>query len=137
MVPRASSTSIDGASGAFATDKIQQTVSRGQRLRWVAVTASWTSDGHIKTSIGRLGVASASMSFLRRLLGGDEPVEAPAFDAGEVDAEERQHELEVLRAEQERLDELAQRQLRYADYAWQPPPQGGERRADDGDEREP
>lgn len=77
------------------------------------------------------------MGFLRRLLGGDAPAETPAFDAGEVDAEERQHELEVLRSEQERLDELAQRQLRYADYAWQPPAQGGERRADDGDEREP
>jgi hypothetical protein len=77
------------------------------------------------------------MGFLRRLLGGDAPAEAPGFDAGEVDAEERQHELEVLRAEHERLDELAQRQLRYADYSWQPPPQGGERRADDGDEREP
>ena len=34
-------------------------------------------------------------------------------------------------AEQERLDELQQRQLRYASYAWQPPDQGGERRADD------
>jgi hypothetical protein len=27
-----------------------------------------------------------------------------------------------------------QRQLRYARYAWQPPAQGGERRADDEDE---
>jgi hypothetical protein len=77
------------------------------------------------------------MGLLRRLLGGDEPSRTPEFDAGEVDAEERQHELDVLRSEQERLDELAQRQLRYADYAWQPPAQGGERRADDGDEREP
>ena len=49
------------------------------------------------------------------------------------DAEERQHELDVLRAEAERLDELTQRQLKYADYAWQPPDQGGERRADDGE----
>ena len=39
----------------------------------------------------------------------------------------------MLRSEQERLDELAQRQLRYADYAWQPPAKGGERRADDGE----
>ncbi len=59
------------------------------------------------------------------------------FDAAEVEAEERAHELDVLRTEQERLDDLAQRQLRYADYAWQPPAQGGERRADDGDKREP
>jgi hypothetical protein len=42
----------------------------------------------------------------------------------------------VLRGEQERLDDLAQRQLRYAQYAWQPPAQGGERRADDGDRSE-
>ena len=77
------------------------------------------------------------MGFLRRLLGGGPPTEAPettADDAATLDAEERKHELEVLRGEHERLDDLAQRQLRYADYAWQPPPQGGERRADDGEE---
>lgn len=73
------------------------------------------------------------MGFLRRLLGGEAPTDVSPFDPGEVDAEERQHELDILGAEQERLDELAQRQLRYADYAWQPPPQGGERRADDAD----
>jgi hypothetical protein len=74
------------------------------------------------------------MGFLRRLLGREAPSEsgAPVDDAA-VDAEEREHELDVLRGEQERLDELAQRQLRYADYAWQPPAQGGERRADDRD----
>ena len=80
------------------------------------------------------------MGFLRRLLGGEATTseDAPTpFDAAEVDAEERAHELDVLRSEQERLDDLAQRQLRYADYAWQPPAQGGERRADDGDKREP
>ena len=32
------------------------------------------------------------------------------------------------------LGHLTQRQLRYADYAWEPPRQGGERRADDGEE---
>jgi hypothetical protein len=77
-----------------------------------------------------------AMGFLRRLFGGDAPREAreePEVDAAAADAEERQHELDVLRGEQERLDDLAQRQLRYADYAWQPPPQGGERRADDAD----
>lgn len=77
------------------------------------------------------------MGFLRRLLGGepssDAAPEAPA-DAAEIEAAERQRELDMLREEQERLDDLAQRQLKYADYAWQPPPQGGERRADDGEE---
>jgi hypothetical protein len=53
----------------------------------------------------------------------DEPVDA--------DAAERAHELDLARAEQDRLDDLSRRQLRYADYAWQPPKQGGERRADD------
>ena len=77
------------------------------------------------------------MSFLKRLLGGGSssgPAESTPFDPAVAEAEERQHELEVLRDEQERLDDLAQRQLRYADYAWQPPAQGGERRADDADE---
>lgn len=80
------------------------------------------------------------MGFLKRLLGGGdatEPSQDVPFDAATVEAEERQHELDVLRAEQERLDELAQRQLRYAEYAWQPPAKGGERRADDGDESPP
>lgn len=79
------------------------------------------------------------MGFLRRLLGGDATADAsaaPAFDPAEVESEEREHELEVLRGEQERLDDLAQRQLRYAQYAWQPPAQGGERRADDHDQPE-
>ena len=79
------------------------------------------------------------MGFLRRLLGGGEtasPTQAKPVDSAEVEAEERAHELKVLREEQERLDELAQRQLRYADYAWTPPAQGGERRADDGDKPE-
>jgi hypothetical protein len=78
------------------------------------------------------------MAFLRRLFGsGGPPDEAEATapaDPAELDAEEREHELEVLRAEQERLDELTQRQLRYEKYAWQPPAQGGERRAEDKDE---
>jgi hypothetical protein len=76
------------------------------------------------------------MGFIRRLFGGS-PNETPPTDPVDTtanDAEERQHELEVLRGEQERLDDLAQRQLRYARYAWQPPRQGGERRADDRDE---
>ncbi|HEX5013303.1 MAG TPA: hypothetical protein VFV72_04015 [Candidatus Limnocylindrales bacterium] len=81
------------------------------------------------------------MGFLRKILGrgGGEDESDPTPDdrdvAGSVDpdAEERQHELDVLRSEAERMDELTRRQLRYADYAWQPPPQGGERRADDGE----
>ena len=76
------------------------------------------------------------MGILRRLFGRDAPTaddSAPASNADALDADEQAHELEMLRAEQDRLDDLAQRQLRYADYAWQPPAQGGERRADDGD----
>ena len=82
------------------------------------------------------------MGFLRRILGGgrandgDDDASTSVDDKdGSVDpaAEERQHELDVLRAEAESLNELTQRQLKYADHAWQPPAQGGERRADDGD----
>jgi hypothetical protein len=77
------------------------------------------------------------MGFLRRLLGGGEAPrdehEAASIDPAELDAAEREHELEMLRADQERLDELTQRQLRYAKYAWEPPAQGGEKRAEDND----
>jgi hypothetical protein len=76
------------------------------------------------------------MGFLKRLLGGTTsalPESAP-FNPATAEAEEREHELDVLRSEQERLDDLAQRQLRYAQYAWEPPRQGGDRRADDGDQ---
>ncbi len=79
------------------------------------------------------------MGFLRKLLGGqsDAAQGLPrADDPADIEADERAHELENLRGEQARLDELAQRQLRYADYAWQPHPQGGERRADLGDKAE-
>jgi hypothetical protein len=99
------------------------------------------------------GRTIVAMSFLRRLFGGDGPgtPASETVDAGdaqrqtgadadaEVDAEvdadadtaERQRELDLLREEQARLDDLAQRQLRYARYAWQPPAEGGERRAED------
>jgi hypothetical protein len=80
------------------------------------------------------------MGFLRRIFGGGSAGEAAAGadeDAEDrpvdLDAEERQHELDVLRAEAERLDELTQRQMKYAAHAWHPPDQGGERRADDRD----
>ena len=97
------------------------------------------------------GRTIVAMSFLRRLFGGDGPA-TPApetVDAGdaqrqtgalseadaEIDADadtaERRRELDLLREEQARLDDLAQRQLRYARYAWQPPAEGGERRAED------
>lgn len=73
------------------------------------------------------------MGFLRRLLGGSEatPPREPQGDPAAIDADERVRDLELLKAEQARFDDLAQRQLRYADYAWRPPAQGGERRADD------
>jgi hypothetical protein len=72
------------------------------------------------------------VSFLRRLLGGDRPDETtPAATAEELLEDERQHELEMMRSEAERLDDLQQRQLRYADRAWTPPAQGSDRRADD------
>ena len=79
------------------------------------------------------------MGFLRRLLGSNPAVAsstmADAAPAGpaDVDVDERAYELELLKSEQARLSDLAQRQLRYAKYAWQPPAQGGERRADDHD----
>ena len=69
------------------------------------------------------------MGFLRRLLGGQEasPPDTAPSDPAAIESEERARDLEL------RFDELAQRQLRYADYAWEPPAQGGERRADDTD----
>lgn len=76
------------------------------------------------------------MGFLRRLLGGNQgsdQAEAPPNDPTETVASDGERELDVLRAEQERLDELAQRQLRFAHHAWQPPAQGGDRRAEDED----
>ncbi len=83
------------------------------------------------------------MSFLRRLFGGDEGATngatngaAPATEPTDViDANEaeRLHEKDLMRAEAERLDDLRRRQLKYADRAWTPPAQGGERRADDED----
>ncbi|HEX5823946.1 MAG TPA: hypothetical protein VFY18_05730 [Candidatus Limnocylindrales bacterium] len=84
------------------------------------------------------------MDALRRLFGGGggrpggaagdagEEAATPAT-AEEIDAEERARELELLRAEQDRLDELVLRQQRYADRSWVPPSQGGPRRSDDGE----
>jgi hypothetical protein len=80
------------------------------------------------------------MGFLKRLFGGGEPPD-PATDATpataqELDEEERRYERELAAFEQARTDELRQRQQRYADRAWTPPAQGGERRADDRDPRD-
>ena len=78
------------------------------------------------------------MGFLKRLLGGGvsgsggPTAEQPA-DPVDDDAAERARDLELARSEQDRLDELSQRQLRYANHSWEPPKQGGERRADDDD----
>jgi hypothetical protein len=71
------------------------------------------------------------MSFLKRMFGGTEtPATPPADDA--PSAAEAARERELLLAETRRLDDdLIQRQLRYSDRSWTPPPQGGERRADD------
>ena len=77
------------------------------------------------------------MSFLRRLFGGEDAGHTngatPPDRSDEIDANEaeRLHERELMRAEAERLDDLRRRQLKYADRAWTPPAQGGERRADD------
>ena len=82
------------------------------------------------------------MGFLRRLLGSEpaapaEPADAqaaaPADASTSADDDERARELELLREDQDRQDDLTRRQLRYAEYAWEPPAQGGERRADDAD----
>ena len=80
------------------------------------------------------------MGFLRRLLDGGEGAKAqekrppdPA-ERAQLDAEERARDLELLRDEQARMTELTRRQLRYADHAWRPPDQGGERRSGDEDD---
>jgi hypothetical protein len=83
------------------------------------------------------------VGFLRRLLGGSateagsgtEAAAPPDADPAAEAADERARDLDLLREDQERLDDLARRQLRYAGYAWEPPAQGGERRADDEDAR--
>jgi hypothetical protein len=78
------------------------------------------------------------MGFLKRLFGGGAPPEAavdePAPSQQELDEAERAYERELADFESHRLDDLRDRQLRYADRAWTPPAQGGERRSDDSDE---
>ena len=90
------------------------------------------------------------MGFLRRLLGRGEDRGRPStvddratpqVHAGaetpdqivSAEEEERAHVLELARFEQDRMDDLVRRQLRFADRSWTPPAQGGDRRADGGD----
>jgi hypothetical protein len=81
------------------------------------------------------------MSFLRRWLGGEDASGAATATNGasastdaEADEAERLHERELMQAENERLDDLRRRQIKYGDRAWTPPAQGGERRAEDTDQ---
>ena len=88
------------------------------------------------------------MGFLRRLLGrtddngseGNQESSAasPSVSAvaavASADDEERAHELELARFEQDRTSDLVRRQQRYGDRSWTPPAQGGPKRADDADE---
>ena len=82
------------------------------------------------------------MGFLRRLLGGAEggspgsAADASGEDrssaappGGWTDDDERGHELELARFEQERTTDLVRRQQQYADRSWTPPAQGGTKRA--------
>ena len=84
------------------------------------------------------------MKFLRGLLGStDDGRDRDAAEAAESrpggqaddvvpdDEAEREREARLLREEQGGLDDLAQRQQKYARFAWQPPRQGGDRRAED------
>jgi hypothetical protein len=86
------------------------------------------------------------VGFLRRLLGGADGGDdggapgasgAPPRAAGTgtwTDEDERAHELELARFEQDRTTDLMRRQQRYGDRAWTPPAQGGPKRA--GEESE-
>ncbi len=76
------------------------------------------------------------MGFLKRLLGGSAgdgsaAPGGPPPTQDELDAEERAHELELARFEQDRTSELVRRQQRYSTQSWTPPAQGSTVRADD------
>jgi hypothetical protein len=77
------------------------------------------------------------MDVLRRLFGGSKSSESPtdepqpAATDQELDQDERAYERELAEFERHRTDDLRARQERYADRAWTPPAQGGERRAGD------
>jgi hypothetical protein len=74
------------------------------------------------------------VSFLRRLLGrgadGEAAPDAEPESSLTPDEEERAHELELARFEQERTTDLMRRQQRYGDRSWTPPAQGTAKRAD-------
>ena len=83
------------------------------------------------------------MGFLRRLLGradddradgNADAAAAPESASESADDEERAHELELARFEQDRTTDLVRRQQRYGDRSWTPPAQGGPKRAGDEDE---
>lgn len=87
------------------------------------------------------------MSFLRRVFGGGaaRPDAADAADEAEdglaerapEDPDDEARERALLAEDAKRLsDGLLARQLRYADRAWSPPAEGGERRADDAQSRQ-
>ena len=80
------------------------------------------------------------MGFLRRLLGGTGEAEddgepaAPPPTQGQLDDEERAHELDLARFEQDRTTDLVRRQQRYSARSWTPPAQGGTVRAGEDEE---
>jgi hypothetical protein len=74
------------------------------------------------------------VGFLKRWLGGqpssdDRKDDGPPPTQEELDAEERAHELDLARFEQDRTTDLVRRQQRYSDRSWTPPAQGGSIRA--------
>jgi len=77
------------------------------------------------------------VGFLRRLLGGAGGDATPAAlppTREELDEEERAHELDLARFEQDRTTDLVRRQQRYSDKSWTPPAQGGTLRAGDSED---
>ena len=78
------------------------------------------------------------MGFFKRLLGagpdGAEADGSPPPTQEQLDEEERAHELELARFEQDRTSDLVRRQQRYSDKSWTPPAQGGEIRAGESEE---
>jgi hypothetical protein len=79
------------------------------------------------------------VGFLRRLLGGagdddDGSPAAPPPTQEELDEEERAHELELARFEQDRTTDLVRRQQRYSNESWTPPAQGGTARAGESED---
>ena len=78
------------------------------------------------------------MGFLRRLIGGS-TVDRSAggvtgagtapSGGGWSDDDERAHELDLARFEQNRTTDLIRRQQQYEDRSWTPPAQGGTKRS--------